>query len=169
MRNLRIERLNSSHDRSLFRCGKYDLDEYLKRYSSQDEKRGYARVYVLVAKNSPRVVGFYTLSVGGIVFDDLPESIKPKVLRYPMPVAHLGRMAVDQEFQGNGYGAILLLSALKRSLEVSREIGIAAVEVTAKNEQVKQFYLKYGFTPLEDDLLHLYLPMETVRKLLQPD
>jgi N-acetylglutamate synthase-like GNAT family acetyltransferase len=44
-------------------------------------------------------------------------------------------------------------------------MGIYAVEVYALNESAKQFYLKYGFTPLEDDPLHLYLPMKKIRKL----
>jgi len=44
-------------------------------------------------------------------------------------------------------------------------VGIHAVEVVAFNDAAKRFYLRYGFTALQDDPHHLYLPMAVVRKL----
>jgi hypothetical protein len=38
--------------------------------------------------------------------------------------------------------------------------------VDALNEQVKNFYLHYGFRELLDDPLHLFLPLSTARKLV---
>jgi RimJ/RimL family protein N-acetyltransferase len=48
---------------------------------------------------------------------------------------------------------------------VADSVGIYAVTVHALNERARRFYQRYGFTPLEDDPLHLYLPMKTIRKL----
>jgi N-acetylglutamate synthase-like GNAT family acetyltransferase len=62
-------------------------------------------------------------------------------------------------------GAFLLIDALRRIAQVADQMGIYAVEVYALNESAKQFYLKYGFTPLKDDPLHLYLSMKKIRKL----
>jgi hypothetical protein len=42
------------------------------------------------------------------------------------------------------------------------------VEVDAIDESARQFYLKFGFTPLEDDPSHLFLPMCVIRKLSLP-
>jgi len=62
-------------------------------------------------------------------------------------------------------GSLLLVSALKRSLRISTEIGAYAVEAFAKDEEARKFYLKYGFRQLVDDRLHLYISMKTVEKL----
>ncbi len=45
----------------------------------------------------------------------------------------------------------------------SPQLGIHAVEVDAIDAAAKSFYEKFGFVPLLDDELHLYLPMATIR------
>ncbi len=79
---------------------------------------------------------------------------------------HLGRLAVDLETKGQGLGKALLADALQRISGIAERLGIYAVEVYALNDEAKTFYLKFGFQPLLDDSLHLYLPMKTLRKLL---
>jgi hypothetical protein len=44
-------------------------------------------------------------------------------------------------------------------------VGVFAADVWAMDEQACPFYLKYGFIPLEDAPLHLYLPIETVEQM----
>ena len=63
-------------------------------------------------------------------------------------------------------GVELLMDALRRCLHVANEAGAFAVEVMAIDAQAKNFYLKYGFTPLIDHEWHLYLPMETIAREL---
>jgi hypothetical protein len=41
-------------------------------------------------------------------------------------------------------------------------LGVHAVEVDAIDEQARAFYERYGLVALQDDPLHLYLPMATV-------
>jgi ribosomal protein S18 acetylase RimI-like enzyme len=74
-------------------------------------------------------------------------------------------LAIDLKSQGKGLGELLLVDALERVVQASEQLGIYAVEVRALNENARRFYLKYGFTALLDDELHLYLPMKTIRKL----
>jgi hypothetical protein len=50
----------------------------------------------------------------------------------------------------------------------SRALGAFAVDVRAIDDEARAFYRKYGFLPLEDDPLHLYLPMKTVEAMLGP-
>lgn len=82
-----------------------------------------------------------------------------------VPVALLGRLAVDRSVPGQGWGAFMLVDALRRIESVAEQIGIRAVEVDAIDEAAKAFYLKYGFVPLTDDVRHLFLPIDIVRKL----
>jgi len=51
---------------------------------------------------------------------------------------------------------------------VAERIGVFAVDLFAKDDDAKSFYLKYGFIPLRDDAFHLYLPIATVRAMFLP-
>jgi hypothetical protein len=46
---------------------------------------------------------------------------------------------------------------------VADRIGIFAVHLFSKDDDARRFYLKYGFISLQDDPLHLYVLMATVR------
>lgn len=113
-----------------------------------------------------RVVGYATLAAGAVTFGHLPPASSRKLPRHPLPVVLLARLAVDRDFQGKGIGEMLLLDALERSLALSEQLGIFAVEVLAIDETAAGFYRRYGFAPLVDDARHLFLPMETVRRVL---
>jgi GNAT superfamily N-acetyltransferase len=156
-----IEPLTTKHDRSSFDCGEPSLNTYLKQYARQNDEKGLGRTFVAVEPGRTQIEGYYTISTGAVIFDRVPE----KLPRYPIPVVHLGRLAIDLKSQGKGLGELLLIDALKRSAQVSEQLGIYAVEVRALNENARKFYLKYGFTSLLDDEMHLYLPMKTIRKL----
>lgn len=159
-----VERLASYHDRQAFDCGESELNRFLTQFASRHDERGYGRTYVLT-EGSPKVLGFYTLSSSSVAFENVSAEILRRLPRHPMPVVHLGRMGVDRSEQGKGWGEFLLVDALKRSLLIAEHVGVHAVEVVAKNERAKDFYLKHGFKPLAEDQLHLYLPIKTIRKL----
>jgi GNAT superfamily N-acetyltransferase len=157
-----IEPLTAQHDRAAFDCGEPSLNVFLQRFARQNDEKGLGRTYVAVLPGEPRVYGYYTISSGAIQFDTLPE----KMPRYPIPVVHLGRLGVDLITKGQGLGKALLSDALQRSAAIAAQLGIYAVEVYALNEAARAFYLKFGFQPLLDDALHLYLPLKTLRKVL---
>jgi GNAT superfamily N-acetyltransferase len=161
-----IEKLAKRHDRAAFDCGVEELSIYLQRYAGQNEKAGLSQHYVAVQPDAPGVIlGYYALSAGAVDFELLTEDQRKRLPRYPVPVAHLGRLAVDQSAQGRGLGETLLIDALARTVRVADEVGIHAVEVVAINDAARAFYVKYGFTTLRDDVNHLYLPIRTVKKL----
>ncbi|MFW6106855.1 MAG: GNAT family N-acetyltransferase, partial [bacterium] len=114
---------------------------------------------------SDAVAGYYTLSSGSVGFQNLPDEASRRLPRYPVPTAHLGRLAVDRKFQAKGLGGILLVDALKRVRDTADKIGIHAVTVHALNASARKFYEAYGFQSLRDDDLHLFLPMATIREL----
>jgi GNAT superfamily N-acetyltransferase len=165
MAEWRIELLSSEHDRSGFSCGRATLDQFLQQPAGQQAKRDFSRTYVAVLPPASRVLGCYSLSAGAFDLSILPEAERRKLPRHPVPVAHLGRLAVDQSAQGQGLGAFLLLDAPARCERLADEIGLHAIEVQAIDAAARSFYLKYGFEPLLDDVHHLYLPMKAVRKL----
>lgn len=161
----RIERLSKSHERTSFCCGKTSLDEFIQKFAMQYEKKDMGRTYVAVAPEESRVLGSYTLSTGAVAFAILPDDVSRKLPRHPIPVIHLGRLAVDQSARGKRLGETLLLDALRRCSELAEQVGVHAVEVYALDEEARGFCLKYGFTSLAEDAFHLYLSMKAIRQL----
>lgn len=160
-----IEELRSDHDRAGFSCGHESLDAYIRQFASQNQKTGVSRTFVAVRPGERVVRGSYSLAAGSVRLEQLTEEQRKRLPRYPVPVAHLGRLAVDQTEQGRGLGSHLLVDALGRIARAANEMGIHAVEVVAIDEAATRFYVKYGFTVLADDPRHLYLPMKKVRGL----
>ena len=162
----RIEPLKQEHDRSQFNCGEAALDEYLRRYARQNQDSGIARTFVALGAAEPkRVLGYYSLAVGAIDRANLPVQAAKRFPGFPIPIARIGRLAVDRTMQGQGLGEDLMMDALRRSLRVASEVGIAAVLIDAKHERAKRFYARYEFEALPDQPLTLWLPMAAVRRL----
>ena len=160
-----IEPLSRRHDTSRFDCEKESLNEFIKRFARQNEEKRISRTFVAVAPDRPEILGYYTLSTGAIEFADLPEESRRRLPRYPIPVAHLGRLAVDRSAKGVGLGEFLMIDAFRRTMLVAGELGIFAVEVIALDADARRFYQKYGFAELADDDLHLYLPIKMIERL----
>ncbi len=144
------------------------LDRYLKEQATQDAKKRVAAPYVLTSADG-RIAGYYTLSSDNIRVDDIPaELIKQLNLpRYPVVGATLiRRLARDLSFRGQGIGEVLLVDALKKALESSKQIASAAV-VDAKDDKAHAFYSAFGFIGFPETVKRLFLPMQTIEELFQ--
>jgi GNAT superfamily N-acetyltransferase len=122
-------------------------------------------VVAVSTDNPKKIVGYYTLSAGHVQCEQLPPALKSKIPQYPVPIARIGRLAVDQEYKGQGIGAFLLHDACSNALRVAEKMGVFAVVVDAKNEEAKAFYSHYGFSPLENSALTLILPIKTIQSV----
>ncbi len=161
----RIELLRRLHRRENFDCGEESLNVFLCQYARQNDAKDISRTYVLLDGDSPNIVGYYTLCSGSVSFHSLPEDMARRIPRYPIPTAHIGRLAVDRSRQGQKLGAMLLADALKRLGNAASEMGIHAVAVQALHSQAAAFYKAFGFQPFKDDPLCLFIPMATIRNL----
>jgi predicted GNAT family N-acyltransferase len=161
-----IEHLDRKHYKANFDCGIDALNDYLKIQAGQDMKKNVAVSYVLTEIDSSCVLGYYTLSSIGITAGELPEIIIKKLPRYPvLPGILIGRLARDIESRGRDIGQCLLIDALKRSLDISNQLGSVAVIVDAKNEKSVAFYKSFSFLEFPDNDRRLFLPMGTIKKL----
>jgi predicted GNAT family N-acyltransferase len=164
----RIEPLGKQHDRAAFTCGIPALDDYIKTKATQDDRRDAAKAYVALAHGTDLVVGYYTLSNTGIDLSAIPEAEVARFARYPIVGATLiGRLARDLSEKGKGLGEFLLIDALYRSLQLSRQIASAAVVVEAKDHDAVTFYQRYGFAQLLLNGRKLILPMRTIDRLFK--
>lgn len=146
------------------------LDEYLRQRAAQDQRKHIAVCHVLVRDGNPkRILGYYTLSNYSVGFDTLPEALASRLPKYPrLPAALLGRLAVDQDFRGQGHGEWLLLDAMRRAFtQVASQMAIYALVVHAKDERAAEFYERYGFQRFPASPLALFTPMATIAKLFE--
>jgi len=164
----RIERLDRRHAREGFDCGKHTLNEFLQTLVGQYEKRNLGRTYVALRGDARRVLGYYTLAGGGIEVESLPANQAKKLPRHAMPVVLLARLAVEQSVQGSGLGGFHLRDAMTRSLDISETLGIHTVVVDALDAEAKTFYERFGFMPLTDDAIRLFLPICPIRSAAKP-
>jgi GNAT superfamily N-acetyltransferase len=157
--------LDAVADTATFYCGQAALDAYIRRYAPQDVRRNLARVFVATPVGDPkRLAGFFTLSAGSVGCSDLPASLARKLPRYPVPVALIGRLAVDLEFQRKGLGSILLADACRKVVQASAVLAVAGIIVDAKDASAARFYAHFGFVPMPGQSGRLLLPAQALHE-----
>lgn len=155
-----ITGLERSHDRADFDCGEPALNAFLQRLARQQAERNFNRTYVAVAEGQARIHGYYAISSASIDFENWPEGLR--LPRYPVPIARLGRLAVDIREQGKGAGAALLRHAMHLTASMARQVGVYALVVDAKHETAAAFYARYGFQRFSRQELSLFLMTDVI-------
>ncbi len=162
-----------AHDRADFSCGVPQIDNYLKLTAKKGSKADVVRIWVAVdEKNS--IVGFYGINMHAIEVNDMPAAYKKKAMRHGMlPAAFIAMIGVNTSHQGNGIGSALVADALNRLARVSEEIGTCVIVLDIFDDggedtvhRRKVYYEDFGFIPLPNQPLRLFMPIQTARALL---
>src|SRR5437773_5167460 len=122
------EKLKAEHDVSAFNSGEPTLDEWLQQRALANEESGASRTYVVCSGN--QVVGYYALANGAIAHNEVTGRVR-RNMPDPVPAMVIGRLAIDQAYQGQGIGAALLRDAILRTLQAAEIAGIRAILVHA--------------------------------------
>ena len=128
---------------SRFNCAEPVLNDWLRRRALQNQQSGASSTYVVLDKM--RVAGYYSLAAGSVARETAPGRVRRNVPD-TVPVVVLGRLAIDQDYQGQGLGRALLRDAILRILQAADIIGVRAILVHALSEEAKRFYEECGFT-----------------------
>ncbi len=134
--------LSDGHRLDEFSCGVASLDDWLKRRARQNQSSGASRVYVVAAGDA--VAGYYALASGALALNEAPGSVR-RNMPDPIPMAVLGRLAVDRAWMGKGLGAALLQDAVLRTVQAASILGIRGMIVHAISDEAKAFYERHGF------------------------
>jgi hypothetical protein len=153
-----------------FECGKAPLDDFFRKYAGQNERRGVGRTWV-VRRPEDRpdlleVIGFYTLALGSLARESLPEGEAKRLPRYPLPVVLIGRLARDRRATGLRVGERLLLDAHARTLAIADQAGCVGVIVDAKDDDAASLYAHFGYLTLAGEKAwprRMFLPIATIR------
>lgn len=162
-----FEPLAKRHDRSAFRCGDAELDEWFHKRAGQDGRRNVARAFVALDDDS-QIVGFYSLSAFTLSLDEVPEDIASKLPRYDrIPAALIGRLARHEQRRGQGVGDLLIADALQRIVNVAQDLAVFAIVVDAKNKKASDFYQSFGFIPFPLHPERLFMLTSTAAAALE--
>ena len=159
-----IAKLSLVHNVEAFDCGKEELNRFLKRFALASQQANSAQTYV--AARDGRVVGYYSLAVGGVEHKAAPPRVGKGLARHLIPVMVLARLAVDQSEQGKGVGKGLFKNALLRTAAATDIAGIRALFVTAKDEDAKRFYERYNLDPGPADPMQFFLVMKDLKRMI---
>ncbi len=148
-----------------FDCGAEALNRFIEKYAFQSQQSQSARTYVTLSTDG-KLAGYYTLAYGAVEYEEVPERTRKGLARHEVPVMVLARLAVANEFQGQGVGKQLLRDALLRTLQAADIAGLRAVVVHAKDEKAKQFYERFRFKPFPSEPFKLALLMKDLRTVI---
>jgi predicted N-acetyltransferase YhbS len=148
------------HDCSEFDCGNALLNSFLAKNAASYEKIGAAKTFVLL--KDKKIVGFHAISAATVE----AKSINIRWPKHPMPVVLLGRLAVDNQAHGKGFGRILVGDVFQKALAVSALIGCTAVVTDAKDEAASDFYRRCGFKSFKGNETKLFVSVKTIESLL---
>lgn len=149
--------LSEQHQLSEFSCGVASLDDWLKRRARPNQISGASRTYVVA--NGDTVVGYYCLASGALALNEAPPAMR-RNMPDPLPIAVLGRLAVDQSYQGRGLGVALLQDAVLRTLQAGDILGIRGLLVHALSAEAQAFYEHHGFVASPTQPMTLILSLK---------
>jgi GNAT superfamily N-acetyltransferase len=158
--------LTREHHTGSFSCGVASLDDWLRRRAYPNQVSGASRTYV--AAEEQRVVGYYCLASGALAVSDTPGPLR-RNMPDPVPMAILGRLAVDRDFHRKGVGVALLQDAVIRSMQAGGILGIRGLLVHAISEQARTFYEHHGFIASPTQPMPLILSLKGMLSPQEPE
>jgi hypothetical protein len=161
MSDFRIVPLDATHVVNEFQSGEPQLDDWLRKYALANQLMHSSRTFVLVAPDSPRVLGYYSLTVASIQRQEATKAARSGMPQaYDIPAVLLARLARDEKRRYEGLGPLLLADAVLRTIRMSQDAGVRVLAVHAINEKARSWYLDHDFqpSPIHDRLLMLSVP-----------
>ena len=160
----RPEPLSDLHELDDFISGVSSLDDWLRRRARANQVSGASRTFVVA--DGRKVVGYYALASGAIAVAGSAGRFR-RNMPDPVPVAVLGRLAVDRAQQGRGLGRALFRDCALRVAHAADTIGIRGIVVHAISDQAKAFYQALGFDASPAEPMTLMVTLADIRHLME--
>lgn len=140
--NYKIEKLDDKHRLNKFSSGNEKLDDYLINHALIHQKHNFNVNYLLINKTNNEIEGYFNILTDLIMIKKVPENIKQ--FFDDAPAVKIGRLALDEKYQKQGIGSILLINITQEIKRISYKIGIKYITVDAYCKK-RKFYEKNGF------------------------
>lgn len=155
--------LAEHHELAEFDSGVPELDDWLRRRARANQAGGASRTFVVC--EGSRVIAYYALASGAVRTPEALGRFK-RNMPDPIPVAVLGRLAIDRTYQGRGIGRALVRDAGLRLLNAAEILGIRGVLVHAISDDARAFYEAVGFLPSPSDPMMLMIGLKDLSNAL---
>lgn len=142
--------LAATDDRESFDCGRSSLNQWFRRNAWRNQEFGVTRTNVICDQLNGTIAGYVSLSTAQIAREYLPKSLQ-RNQPDPLPAILLGQLAIDLRYQGLGYSASLMRFAFSTACRLSRDIGCFGVVTHPLDDEVRNFYRRFGFEDLPFD------------------
>jgi GNAT superfamily N-acetyltransferase len=162
----------NTQDIKAFDCGKPKMNAFLSRFAFKHSKLGLSSTWVLLEQvdskqnnEKNKIAAYYTLASSTVIKSEIPSH--QSLPHYPIPVVLLARLAVDKQYQGEGLGAKLLVTALRHTVELTNQ-GLPAygLVLDVLDDDALSFYRYFDFfEPFTDDPMRLFIGMDSIKKL----
>ncbi len=147
---MRVEHLGAGDDLSRFGCGNKSLDDWLRLHASENQCRNLSCTFVLL-DDAEAVVGYYVLTLGGVVKDELPGRLGRGLAGYQVGMVLLARLVINAGHQGEGLGRDLLIDAIVHAAAGGQHAAARFLAVDPIDESARRFYHRFGFVNIEGD------------------
>ena len=140
------------------------LDRYFRELVTQDIKRRISNCFVAL-DDGDLIAGYYTFASTSLPLAELSADEAKRLPRYGlMPAGLIGRLAIDQRFQGRRLGSALIMDAAARAAR--SDSAIVALIVDAKDDAAAAFYEHMQFRRFASRPATLFLPIATALQAL---
>lgn len=164
---MRIERLNQGHVLSGFDCGIKSLNDWLVYHAHENERRDISRTFLLI-DDSDEVIGYYSLSMGGVNAANLPKKLGRSLPNYDIGMVLLGRLAVATRSQGQKLGRDLFIDAIFHASAAGEHAAARFIGADPIDESARSFYAKFGFRDVGgDELGRMFLRIDDALQALE--
>ncbi len=161
----RIEPLRRDHQRSAFRSGQAQVDDWLASKALQNQEKHLSATKVLIDPVET-IAGFYTLATAQVDFADLPPELIRRLPRRNLPVAVVAWFGMRDSDQGHGHGRRLLAQALRDSYDAGQTFPFVAVILDCINNEAQRFYRRWDFRPLPGHNNKLFLSWSQLQAMV---
>ncbi len=132
------------------------LEYYLKESAEYDERQHLNRTYLVKAKDTDEIVGYFSLRAGLFTIDDGTENA---INFYSVPAVELSNFAVNSAYRAKhpevlGIGTTIFKSFILPVARTAAEfIGVQALYIYAlPQDELIGHYSTFGFSRLEPEL-----------------
>jgi len=146
------------------------MNNFLADVAARDMGLGFSSSWVLPlvydGEGKTPIAAYYTMAHASVEPKAVPA--QGKLPPYPQaPVVLLAKMAVDVNYQRQGFGGKTPVAALRNCVQVSdQSLGAIGLILDVLDDDAMAFYQTFGiFTPFTDDPSRLFVPMKTIREI----
>jgi len=128
-----------------FVCDDEDLTDFFQNDAFSYQKENITSTHICMYEG--KVVGAIALTSDSIKAKVMRSKLKIEIKSYP--ALKIARLATHENYGGIGIGSFLIISAIQKAFEISKESAVRFIIADAKKDAIG-FYEKCGFKSIKE-------------------